>query len=110
MSYELEFLVGVGEWNFYHSFLELELEHALSSQIIQCLSNFALFVQVSEGDAFVSRRAFVSEGAAKAAGFRRNDSLGGDASASSPQANCLVVNSDSDLPQPQFSWSRRRRY
>ena len=51
------------------SFLKLELQHALSSQIIQCLSNAALFVQVSEGDAFVSRRGFVSEGAAKAAGF-----------------------------------------
>ena len=52
---------------------------------------------------FVSRRAFVSEGAAKAAGLRRDDSLGGDASASSPEANCLVVNRESDLPQPQFS-------
>ena len=89
---------------------ELELKRALSSQIIQCLSNVALFVHVSEGDAFVSRRAFVSECAAKAAGLRRDDSLGGDASASSPEANCLVVNRDSDLPQPQFSWSRRRRH
>ena len=51
------------------SFLKLEHQQALSSQIIQCLSNVALFVQVSEGDAFVSRRAFVSEGVAKAAGF-----------------------------------------
>ena len=47
-----------------------------SSQIMQCLSNVALFVQVSEGDAFVSRRAFVSEGTAKVAGLRRDDSYG----------------------------------
>ena len=52
-------------------------------------------------------RGFVSEGVAKAAGFRRDNSLRGDASASSPEANCLVVNRDSDLPRPQFSWSRR---
>ena len=68
--------VGVGEWNFHHSFLKLEHQQALSSQIIQCFSNVALFVQVSEGDAFVSRRAFVSEGVAKAAGFRRDNSIG----------------------------------
>ena len=60
MSYELEFLVGVGEWNFYYSFLELKLQtrtynsNAHSSQIVQSLSTVALFVQVSEGDAFVS--------------------------------------------------------
>ena len=48
-------------------------------------------------------RGFVSEGVAKAVGLRRDDSLGGDASASSPEANCIVVNRDSDLPQPQFS-------
>ena len=48
-------------------------------------------------------RGFVSEGVAKAAGFRRDDSLGGDASASSPETNCLAQNRDSDLPRPQFS-------
>ena len=84
---------------------ELELKRALSSQIIQCLSNVALFVSFRD-----PVRCFVSEGVAKAAGFRRDNSLGGDASASSPQTNCLVVNRNSDLPQPQFSWSRRRRH
>ena len=54
---------------FSNSNSKLELQHALSSQIVQGLSDVALFVQVSEGDAFVSRRAFVSEGVAKAAGF-----------------------------------------
>ena len=61
---------------------ELELQHALSSQIIQCLSNVALFVSFRD-----PVRGFVSEGVAKAAGFRRDNSLGGDASASSPEAN-----------------------
>jgi hypothetical protein len=32
-------------------FLELEQQKALSSQIVQSLSNVALFVEVSEGDA-----------------------------------------------------------
>ena len=39
--------------------------------------------------------------------FRRDDSLGGDASASRPEANCLAQNRDSDLPRTQFSWSPR---
>ena len=93
-----ELRVGVGEWNFHHSFLKLEHQQALSSQIIQCLSNVALFVSFRD-----PVRGFVSEDVAKAAGFRRENSLGGDASALSPEANCLVVNRDSDLPQPQFS-------
>ena len=45
----------------------------------------------------------MSEGAAKAVGFRRDDSLKGDASASSPKTNWLGVNRVSDLPQPQLS-------
>ena len=65
----MEWENGIFTIPFSNSNSELELQNALSSQIIQCLSNVALFVQVSEGDAFVSRRAFVSEGVAKAAGF-----------------------------------------
>ena len=65
----MEWENGVFTIPFSNSNSELELKRSLSSQIIQCLSNVALFVQVSEGDAFVSRRAFVSEGVAKAVGF-----------------------------------------
>ena len=57
------------EWE---DFLELELQHALSSQIVQSLSNVLLFVSFRD-----PVRGFVSEGVAKAAGFRRDNSLGG---------------------------------
>ena len=85
----MEFLVGVGvlsgsiEWEvgvgvggfprtpnsnsllpFSNSNSELELQNTLSSQIIQCLSNGALFVSFRD-----PVRGFVSEGVAKAVGF-----------------------------------------
>ena len=63
-------LSGRLEWE-WEDFLELELQNTLSSQIIQCLSNVALFVSFRD-----PVRGFVSEGAAKAAGFRRDNSQG----------------------------------
>ena len=56
------------EWE---DFLELELQHALSSQIVQGLSDVALFVFFRD-----PVRGFVSKGVAKAAGFRRDNSQG----------------------------------
>ena len=45
-SYKLEWENGIFSIPFSNSNSELELQHALSSQIIQCFSNVALFVLV----------------------------------------------------------------
>ncbi len=60
-----------------NSIFELELKTPTNSLFADYtrLLKWCIFVSVSEGDAFVSRRAFVSEGAAKAVGFRRDSSL-----------------------------------
>ena len=63
-SFELEWENGIFTIPFSNSNSELELQHALSSQIIQYFSNVALFVSFRD-----PVRGFVSEGVAKAAGF-----------------------------------------
>ena len=78
----MEWENGIFTIPFSNSNSELEPQRSLSSQIVQGLSNVALFVSFRD-----PVRGFVSEGVAKAAGFRRDNSLGGDASASSPQTN-----------------------
>ena len=82
-----------------------ELQHITPTLSLRRLYNASTMLRFS--CFFVSRRAFVSEGAAKATGFRRDDSLGGDATASSPEANCLAQNRYSDFPRTQFSCSPR---
>ena len=67
----MEWKNGVFTIPFSNSNSELELKRSLSSQIIQCLSNVALFVSFRD-----PVRGFVSEGVAKAAGFRRDSSIG----------------------------------